>query len=489
MKIKYFLLVLFSLALGSEDRSVEGLVDKTATLALSPSKEITPRLAHALFRPEAINDVIFNAIYAENKAVRMSLYEAKESTTTKLVLAAINHQRNLSASGLKELPSLRALVCGKSLENKDYFHDFCVSLLRRGVKVRQSNNVLQINTNKETLHQKFWLFDDAYQGRPIALIGSFNPTAHANAPYQFNNLAMVAIPNIVTELRKRFNLIFNQRSEAITTKLKSIKPKTNYTEEDIDEISFDEYNLRTTDTDKVKLLKSPLWDTQQSISEEIIDAIDNEQEAITFMHFQFSHAGVAKALARAIKRGVKVELLVDRAVLSKDEPKNWHHCAALAMQLVYSEIYKSTNGSYIKLIGNEPPKSGYRPGYMLHNKCGCFHGSKRVITGSWNCSGNSDLFCVEANISVEGDEEFYQQFINEKQDILNKAENMREVTDIDSDYMKQNSSFLDMQKHKEKIESKQKSYMVNGYALKNKSITSAVKKRSDLDVKRKCSLI
>ena len=89
-------------------------------------------------------------------------------------------------------------------------------------------------------------------------------------------------------------------------------------------IALDDLNLQKNNNSSdngssdnyVKLLKSPLFsshksDSKKLISEKIIEQRRNQSECIQLANFQFSHAGIALALADALARGVRVECLID----------------------------------------------------------------------------------------------------------------------------------------------------------------------------------
>lgn len=487
-KIIYILLFSFFINIfAAEEKEITKAINQVQKLSLQEvnqaqtlTKQVKIRPAYAFFRPEAINTVISQAILHETKSLKMSIYDA---------VAEGNYMgfnpilKSLATRQKSAIPNMQSLMCKTKLSETSKSGEFCAYLNQLGVKVKETQNLFKEDGEvvdlgvKDILHQKFYLFKDAYQGKPMALIGSFNPTKHANTPYQLNNMVMLAIPSIYNGLNQRFNNVFKGKSTDANyefdeeQKIPQIKKKQNY---------FEQFKLSTENTDNVELLKTPLNSDGIKISDKIIESINKEEKEITIMQYQFSHARIVSALCRAAKRGVKINLMINDSIICSDAQKirEKNNASAFAIFRLYSTLKKNSSTDQIKLVGNLEPNSS---GLILHNKCFLMHSQNEVITGSFNCSGNSDLFAMEANVSIK-DPEILQQFIKEKDYIEKRAKDRKELKVIDDQFITDNPSFLSRQEYRNAITNY--SYKVNGWlGVKdsNKIIAMEQKRSNFLD--------
>ena len=437
---------------------------------------VKDRLAIAYFGGPEINNLIASAFMHEKVNARMSIYDAHYSINSGRSLNPIlNALACLKENGTKI--DIRSIVDSENITKPDIakpdFLKFSNCLKFLGCQVKKLNKdpgVLDSGNiclnPKSFLHQKFYLFKSCYQGGPLAIITSHNPTAHGATDYQKNNAIVIALPAEITELSKRFNLLYKKvaidleddsLAVALKPKIKNFNP-----------IALDDLNLQKNNNSSdngssdnyVKLLKSPLFSSHKSdsknlISEKIIEQIKNESQCIQLANFQFSHAGIVLALADALARGVRVECLIDiGCVTNGTNSKKANQLAVTILnEAIKKAIVDNKKNGFIKFVGEALiPGETFRRGQILHHKFFTFKNSKSVITGSFNCSGNSDIYGIELGIKVE-EQELLEQYDQQFQDLV---ENNSSSLPLEN--------FPSLGNHKKEI-SKYSSYKINGWAV------------------------
>jgi phosphatidylserine/phosphatidylglycerophosphate/cardiolipin synthase-like enzyme len=100
------------------------------------------------------------------------------------------------------------------------------------------------------------------------------------------------------------------------------------------------------------------------LEQKLIEQIDQEKRSISACIYTFTHHGIAKALIAARKRGVEVELIVDRSSVKVRAPLQKLLEAGVSVFVWDAEIGRSR-----------------RP--LMHNKF-CIFGGEKIWTGSFN---------------------------------------------------------------------------------------------------------
>lgn len=428
---------------------------------------VKDRLAIAYFGGPEINNLIASAFMHEKVNARMSIYDGHYSINSgKSLNPILNALACLKENGTKI--NIRSIVDSESITKPDFLQ-FSNYLRSLGCQVRRFNKdpgVLDSGNicldPKSFLHQKFYLFKSCYQDGPLAIITSHNPTAHGATDYQKNNAIVIALPAEITELSKRFNLLYKKvaidleddsLAVALKPKIKNFNP-----------IALDDLNLQKNNNSSdngssdnyVQLLKSPLFSSHKSdsknlISEKIIEQIKNESQCIQLANFQFSHAGIVLALADALARGVRVECLIDIGCVANST--NSKKANQLAVTILNKAIVNNNNNGFIRFVGEALiPGNTFRRGSILHHKFFTFKNSKSVITGSFNCSGNSDIYGIELGIKVK-EKALLNQYDQQFQDLV---ENNSSSLPLEN--------FPSLGNHKKEID-KYSSYEINGWAV------------------------
>jgi phosphatidylserine/phosphatidylglycerophosphate/cardiolipin synthase-like enzyme len=126
-------------------------------------------------------------------------------------------------------------------------------------------------------------------------------------------------------------------------------------------------------------LTSPLWGSavtphvtvyfspEDQLDKRLIEQIDKETKSICVCIYTFTHRGVADALIEAKKRGVEVEIVVDRFSVKIKAPLKKLADAGIPIHVWDPDRAKR--------------KIAHRP--LMHNKF-CVFGSDKVWTGSFN---------------------------------------------------------------------------------------------------------
>jgi phosphatidylserine/phosphatidylglycerophosphate/cardiolipin synthase-like enzyme len=117
---------------------------------------------------------------------------------------------------------------------------------------------------------------------------------------------------------------------------------------------------------------------EDRVADRLVDLIRQEKRSISVAVYCLTHRGIAEALVEAKKRGVQVEVVVDRFSVKKRAPV--HRLAASGIPVfVWDPAYvkRRPDGS----VRTRPP--------LMHDKF-CVFGSECVWTGSFN-------FTFEAN--------------------------------------------------------------------------------------------
>jgi phosphatidylserine/phosphatidylglycerophosphate/cardiolipin synthase-like enzyme len=428
---------------------------------------VKDRLAIAYFGGREINNLIASAFMHEKKDARMSIYDAHYSINSGNSLNPIlKALACLKENGTKI--DIRSIVDSENITKPDFlqFSNYLKFLGCQVKKLNKDPGVLDSGNicldPKSFLHQKLYLFKSCYQDGPFAIITSHNPTAHGATNYQKNNAIVIALPAEITELRKRFNLLYKKVAINLDNSLAvSLNPKIKEFKS-TELIKLDDLNLQKNNNSSdngssdnyVQLSKSPLFSSHKSdsknlISEKIIEQIRNESECIQLANFQFSHAGIALALADALARGVRVECLIDIGCVTNGT--NSKKANQLAVTILNEAIVNNNNNGFIKFVGEAPSSSDtFRSGPILHNKFFTFKNSESVTTGSFNCSGNSDIYGIELGIKVK-EQELLKQYNQEFKNLVKNSSSLPL------------EEFPLLENHKEEIS--KYSYKINGWAV------------------------
>ncbi len=120
------------------------------------------------------------------------------------------------------------------------------------------------------------------------------------------------------------------------------------------------------------------------LAKRLIELIDKENTSILACIYTFTHRGIAKALVEAKKRGVEVEMVVDRFSVKTRAP-----------------LKKLVDAGIPVYIWDPDPlrKSAHRP--LMHNKF-CVFGSEKVWTGSFNWTYEAVNIHQENVLVLEG---------------------------------------------------------------------------------------
>jgi len=114
---------------------------------------------------------------------------------------------------------------------------------------------------------------------------------------------------------------------------------------------------------KTELLFSP----QDNIASNLITLINEENESIKIAMFIFTHDGIAKNLVHAVRRGVKVEVIIDKS------------CSTIKNNKI---SYLKDNGIDVLIYNN--------PSSYMHEKFAVFGSKKQVCFGSFNFTARAN---------------------------------------------------------------------------------------------------
>jgi phosphatidylserine/phosphatidylglycerophosphate/cardiolipin synthase-like enzyme len=122
----------------------------------------------------------------------------------------------------------------------------------------------------------------------------------------------------------------------------------------------------------------------EQLAKRLIELIDKEETSIHACVYTFTHKGIAKALIEAKKRGVDVELIVDRFSVKSRAPLKKLADAGIPVNVWEPDPLR---------------KSAHRP--LMHNKF-CVFGSNKIWTGSFNWTYEAANLHQENALVLEG---------------------------------------------------------------------------------------
>jgi hypothetical protein len=382
--------------------------DKDPKLASLPI-QVKPKLGMALFSGKEINLFLASAIMnmQPHSQALMSVYEAsyldiKHSHNPLLQALYCQHQESMGLD-TQVISNHKNLVPGKEffLFNKFLKKIGCQVNVFDPLKSRENGLTICQNPCYGALHHKFYVFDKCLpndtspQKSSLAVITSHNPTKAAFEADQQNDALVIALPSVINQLKERFQFIKVQSTEDFAESVEDFSCGFSKEDRDFESSDFSGLHLQKTDSDQVELLASPMRAIDQSIIKKIVAEIDKESECVQAATFQFSHADVVQALINALERGVRVECVLNPLCLLTNsvDGGNVHNLAVSRLQ---DAIRKNNNNGFVKADSSK----------FLHHKFYTFKGRQTVITGSLNCTGNSEKNCAEVNVKIADQENF-----------------------------------------------------------------------------------
>jgi phosphatidylserine/phosphatidylglycerophosphate/cardiolipin synthase-like enzyme len=422
--------------------------DKDPSLTILPL-QIKPKLGMALFSGKEINLFLASAVMnmQPGSQALMSLYDASfhdDKLSMNPLLKSLYNQYEK-----KIALDTQVILDHKNIKNAQFllFSNFLKSI---GCQVNKfeptklidgESSVFQ-NPEYGSLHQKFYVFDgclpdsSSSEKSALAVITSHNSTTSGMNDDQLNDALVIAIPNVINQLRARFNLIKDSASETVKISKDLKASKLAKGEPDFKPIDFGKLNLQKINSDRLELLASPLNVTDQSIIPKIVEEINQETKCIQIASFQFSHAKVVEALIKSLERGVRVECVLNHEKCLLTTTSFGGNVGNLAVSRLKDAIHKNNNNGFVKV---ESAK-------YLHHKFYTFHDRQSVITGSLNCSGNSEKNCAEVDVKIADYENFsaYHNYFTK----LASTAQIPELTNLES-------------VHQSLIKSKNYSYKLN----------------------------
>jgi phosphatidylserine/phosphatidylglycerophosphate/cardiolipin synthase-like enzyme len=397
-----------------ESSPAQSQLELGAPQAVMLPRSLKARFAELLFDGHNSLIAIASAINAETKCIDLSFYEMD------------THIKHSSGSN-KFNPILCALYNKKGcdveanilINRKMHFHKLSLVelLMSCACKVKISDTrITRHESNADhSLHQKIYLFANAYQGEPVCFISSQNPTDHSILG-QHNSMLMLSGPELYAQLKKRFKLLFTHYSKTVDeingiskTELLEAQSASKVFEASLKKLekvpTFLDYKhaIELTPETKVILLKTPLEkDRGDEIVDQIEKIIDESTVKIYFMHRSLTDAKIVHALIRAKKRGVNIHVLLDKSSVitcdNKVEQIGYH-----AMITLHEAIKDTRDCSLGFLI--HPGGTGR----ILHDKTLACEDNYLVAVGSWNSTGNSTLYSCELTAICKGNKELYEQ--------------------------------------------------------------------------------
>jgi len=142
---------------------------------------------------------------------------------------------------------------------------------------------------------------------------------------------------------------------------------------------------------------------EDQLEKRLILMIEKEKKSICAAVYCFTHRGIAAALIEAKKRGVRVELIVDRFSVKVKAP--------------LSSIAEAGIPVYVWDPDRARRKKAHRP--LMHHKY-CVFGDDVVWTGSFNWTYEASKM-HEENVVIFKDPQLAQAYKNQFQNIQMKA--------------------------------------------------------------------
>jgi hypothetical protein len=381
--------------------------------------QIKPRLAIALFTGKEINHFLASAVMnmQPHSQALMSLYNAcifsqKNQLNPLLQALYCQHKNNMGLDTQVISDQKKLNTNNEFLKFNNFLKDLgCQVNIFAPTKAQENGLTVCQKSGYGELHQKFYVFDKCVPNEmslekfALAVITSHNPTQSAYGSDQQNDALVVTAPSIVKQLKERFKFIKDRATVEFVKPVVDISHDYRQAGLDFRQTDFATLNLQKHHSQQVELLASPLNIFEQSIIKKIVDEIKHENRCIQIASREFSHPKVLEALIDALSRGVRVECVLDH----KNSP-NFKSCAPeyiitqTAISSLKYAIRKNNNNGFVKFFDQ---------GKLLHHKFYTFHERQTVITGSANCTENSEKNCAEVDIKITDQEnfsEYYQHF-------------------------------------------------------------------------------
>ncbi|NGX39344.1 MAG: Phospholipase D [Chlamydiae bacterium] len=140
------------------------------------------------------------------------------------------------------------------------------------------------------------------------------------------------------------------------------------------------------------------FSSQDALESCLVDLIDQEEKSIKVAIYQLTHYSIAKALIRAKKRGVRVEVLIDPASI---------RARSSVKRLVENSVSVSVWDYQLSTSVRKPLK---RMKPLMHDKFVIF-GEDLVWTGSFNFTNNGAMRNQENAVTIKN-REIARQFNN-----------------------------------------------------------------------------
>lgn len=140
---------------------------------------------------------------------------------------------------------------------------------------------------------------------------------------------------------------------------------------------------------------------EDRLEAKLMEMIRQETQSISICVYAFSHRGIATSLVEAQKRGVAVEIVVDRSAVKSSSP-----------------LQRLVNSGVSVYVWNPlQPKKARRP--LMHHKF-CVFGSGKVWTGSFNFTYEAARIHQE-NAVVLQDESVVDAYKNQFENLKTRA--------------------------------------------------------------------
>lgn len=229
-----------------------------------------------------------------------------------------------------------------------------------------------------------------------------------------NNAIMIILPDIIRQLTERFSRLKQDATKNFAESVEAFPLGFSSKDCDFKRSSIMELNLQNLESSNVELLQSPLrLEADHQIIKKIVEEINQETKCIKLANFQFSHARIVRALISALERGVRVECVINSDCLENDS-RDGGNVFNLASTELEKALAKNQQNGFLKI---EKAKT-------LHHKFYLFEDRQTVITGSFNCTGNSAKNCIEVDIKFS-DQELLTSYNDQFADLALQAETIK----------------------------------------------------------------
>lgn len=390
------------------DSSANESDDESEEEAASPALPVTvtPRHAQLLFDGYGSMVAIASAINAETAGLYFSFYELSPY----LSKPAFEDSFNPIISSLyqKRAEDIeRNILLDKENERTTAILQKCTCTTKRAKQGLTKHHSLYAHA----LHQKIYLFQNAYKGEPVCFIGSHNPT-QSSVTSQHNSMLMISGNEVYEQLKRRFDILFSDYADETEKYKLSKHAKTEFLQKNTDPSIPSTINdsdvIELAAGTELTLFKTPLAeDDGDEIVDGIVELIDNEDEELYYMHYRLTDAKIVYALRKAISRGVDVHIMIDDSGLAIDHQSNIHKTGHLAFKKLHELMAQNPHCSLGVITRGAS--------LMLHDKTlACKNnGEGLIVVGSWNTTGSSTRYSCETSISCEGNALLYEKIKQE----------------------------------------------------------------------------